>query len=114
MLRPTPLTSAPAAKPAVGAAPQPQAYLNLKAYFHRRLIDTLNLEAIEQLDRQLVEAEIRSTILQYLSEEQTPLSELLKFLTRAGPARALGLAGAEVCRDVQRATGPAPGARVVA
>jgi pilus assembly protein CpaF len=38
------------------------------------LIDKLNLEAIEQLDRQLVEAEIRSTILQYLSEEQTPLS----------------------------------------
>jgi pilus assembly protein CpaF len=74
MLRPTPLTSAPPAKPAVGAAPQPQAYLNLKAYFHRRLIDKLNLEAIEQLDRQLVEAEIRSTILQYLSEEQTPLS----------------------------------------
>ena len=39
------------------------------------------------------------------------------FLARDGDHAldlALGLAGAEVCRDVQRATGPAPGARVVA
>jgi 4-diphosphocytidyl-2-C-methyl-D-erythritol kinase len=39
------------------------------------------------------------------------------FLARDGDHTldlALGLAAAEVCRDVQRATGPAPGARVVA
>jgi 4-diphosphocytidyl-2-C-methyl-D-erythritol kinase len=39
------------------------------------------------------------------------------FLARDGDHAldlALALAGAEVCRDVQRATGPAPGARVVA
>ena len=39
------------------------------------------------------------------------------FLARDGDHAldlALGLAAAEVCRDVQRATGPAPGARVVA
>jgi pilus assembly protein CpaF len=50
------------------------AFLNLKAYFHRKLIDKLNLEAIEQLDRRVVEEEIRGTVLSYLAEEQTPLS----------------------------------------
>ena len=50
------------------------AYLNLKAHFHRRLLDKLNLEAIDQMERQVVEREIRGTILGYLSEEQTPLT----------------------------------------
>jgi pilus assembly protein CpaF len=50
------------------------AFLNLKSYFHRKLIDKLNLEAIDQLDRRVVEEEIRATVLSYLAEEQTPLS----------------------------------------
>jgi pilus assembly protein CpaF len=49
-------------------------FLNLKSHFHRKLVDKLNLEAIDQLDRKVVEDEIRSTVLSYLAEEQTPLS----------------------------------------
>ena len=73
------------------------AFMNLKSYFHRKLIDKLNLEAIDQLDRRVVEEEIRTTVLGYLAEEQTPLSlaereklieEILDEIFGLGPARA--------------------------
>ncbi len=70
---PTPQAAATGADSAAQLYRSPT-FLNLKSHFHRKLVDKLNLEAIDQLDRKVVEDEIRATVLSYLAEEQTPLS----------------------------------------
>src|SRR5262245_4963216 len=66
------------AKPGAGPAPtvQPvrQAYLELRASVHKKLLNRLNLEALAQADRQRAEGEIRALLGLLLSEESTPLS----------------------------------------
>src|SRR5262245_59444645 len=49
-------------------------YLQLRAGVHRKLLNRLNLEALAQADRIRAESEIRTLLLELLSEEQTPLS----------------------------------------
>src|SRR5215213_4411217 len=59
-------------------APQPQApprqqYLDLKANVHRKLLNRLNLEALEQSDRARAESEIRTLLGELLAKENTLL-----------------------------------------
>src|SRR5437773_1919900 len=49
-------------------------YLQLRAGVHRKLLNRLNLEALAQSDRARAESEIRTLLLELLSEEQAPLS----------------------------------------
>src|SRR5450755_167493 len=58
------------------ARPQPprQAYLDLKAGVHKKLLNRLNLEALSQSDRSRAESEIRTLVGELLSEEGTPIS----------------------------------------
>src|SRR5881396_995762 len=66
-----------AAIPIASARPQPavrQQYLDLKANVHRKLLNRLNLEALAQSDRARAESEIRTLLLELLTEENTPLS----------------------------------------
>src|SRR5579862_603419 len=60
----------------LNARPQPprQAYLDLKASVHKKLLNRLNLEALAQSDRARAESEIRTLLSELLSEEGTPLS----------------------------------------
>src|SRR5215510_6250553 len=51
-----------------------QQYLQLRAGVHRKLLNRLNLEALAQADRSRAESEIRTLLLELLSEEATPLS----------------------------------------
>ena len=67
------------AKP--GAAPAPaqvqsvrQAYLELRASVHKKLLNRLNLEALANSDRARAEGEIRALLGLLLSEESTPIS----------------------------------------
>jgi pilus assembly protein CpaF len=66
------------AKPGAGAPapvqPVRQAYLELRASVHKKLLNRLNLEALAQSDRQRAEGEIRALLQLLLSEESTPLS----------------------------------------
>jgi pilus assembly protein CpaF len=77
--------AAPAVPPATGqsrptAVPTPaqaavrQQYLELRASVHRKLLGRLNLEALAHVDRAKAEVEIRSLLVQLLSEESAPLS----------------------------------------
>src|ERR671933_2074891 len=69
-------TATPAA-PRPAASPHPhvrQQYLDLRANVHRKLLNRLNLEALAQSDRNRAESEIRTLLLELLSEESTPLS----------------------------------------
>src|SRR5947199_1753499 len=61
----------PAARPDIKPRQQ---YLELRANIHRKLLNRLNLEALAQADRARAESEIRTLLLELLSEEQTPLS----------------------------------------
>src|SRR5262245_57599978 len=77
--------AAPAAPPSV-TGPRPtavgtpaqtavrQQYLELRASVHRKLLGRLNLEALAHVDRAKAEVEIRSLLVQLLSEESAPLS----------------------------------------
>ncbi len=62
------------------AVPQPaqttvrQQYLELRASVHRKLLGRLNLEALAHVERAKAEVEIRSLLVQLLSEESAPLS----------------------------------------
>jgi pilus assembly protein CpaF len=66
------------ARPAPGAPaqvqPVRQAYLELRASVHKKLLNRLNLEALAQSDRQRAEGEIRALLQLLLSEESTPIS----------------------------------------
>src|SRR5438128_11660614 len=69
------MSSAPI--PIASARPQPavlQQYLDLKANVHRKLLNRLNLEALAQSDRARAESEIRTLLMELLTEENTPLS----------------------------------------
>ena len=63
---------APASAPAV--QPVRQAYLELRASVHKKLLNRLNLEALANSDRARAEGEIRALLGLLLSEESTPLS----------------------------------------
>ena len=63
---------APAPTPAV--QPVRQAYLELRASVHKKLLNRLNLEALANSDRARAEGEIRALLGLLLSEESTPLS----------------------------------------
>jgi pilus assembly protein CpaF len=60
----------------LNARPQPprQAYLDLKAGVHKKLLNRLNLEALAQSDRARAESEIRTLLGELLADEGTPLS----------------------------------------
>src|SRR5882724_12644627 len=84
----------------LSARPQPprQAYLDLKANVHRKLLNRLNLEALALSDRSRAESEIRTLLGELLAEEGTPLSlgeretlfvELLDDVFGLGPLEAL-------------------------
>jgi pilus assembly protein CpaF len=51
-----------------------QQYLELRAAVHRKLLGRLNLEALATVERSKAEVEIRSLLVQLLSEESAPLS----------------------------------------
>jgi pilus assembly protein CpaF len=73
----SPHTIGPAKPGAAGPAPVQQvrqAYLELRASVHKKLLNRLNLEALAQADRQRAEGEIRALLGLLLSEESTPLS----------------------------------------
>src|SRR5688572_2934258 len=57
------------------ASGQPRAqYLQLRAGVHRKLLNRLNLEALAQADRPRAESEIRTLLIELLTEESMPLS----------------------------------------
>jgi pilus assembly protein CpaF len=51
-----------------------QAYLELRANVHKKLLQRLNLEALAQSDRARAEAEIRTLFGEILNDENTPIS----------------------------------------
>src|SRR6187397_1920414 len=69
-----------AAAPNVAAAVSPvqatvrQQYLDLRASIHRKLLGRLNLEALAHVARAKAEGEIRTLLVQLLTEESTPIS----------------------------------------
>src|ERR1700722_6042659 len=63
-----PLPSARAVQP-----PRAQ-YVELKANVHRKLLNRLNLEALANAERSRAESEIRTLVIELLSEENTPIS----------------------------------------
>src|SRR5690349_24546695 len=54
--------------------PVRQAYLELRASVHKKLLNRLNLEALANADRARAEGEIRALLGLLLSEESTPIS----------------------------------------
>src|SRR5690349_20773229 len=77
---PRPAPAAPTPPPTAARPPQPgaraaqaprQAYLDLKANVHRKLLNRLNLEALAQADRARAESEIRTLLAELLGEEST-------------------------------------------
>jgi pilus assembly protein CpaF len=54
-------------------APRAQ-YVELKANVHRKLLNRLNLEALANAERSRAESEMRTLVLELLSEENAPLS----------------------------------------
>jgi pilus assembly protein CpaF len=60
--------------PAVAPATVRQQYLDLRASVHRKLLGRLNLEALAHVDRAKAEGEIRTLLVQLLTEESTPIS----------------------------------------
>jgi pilus assembly protein CpaF len=66
--------SRPTAVPSPAHATVRQQYLELRASVHRKLLGRLNLEALAHVDRAKAEGEIRSLLVQLLSEESAPLS----------------------------------------
>jgi len=64
-----PVPAAPA-----GHKPVRQQYLELRAAVHRKLLSRLNLEALAHADRAKAEGEIRTLLVQLLTEESTPIS----------------------------------------
>jgi pilus assembly protein CpaF len=68
--------AAPATPPALTAvhASVRQQYLELRASVHRKLLGRLNLEALAHVERAKAEGEIRTLLVQLLSEESTPIS----------------------------------------
>src|ERR1043165_2061234 len=65
-------------RPTPVAAPAPaavrQQYLELRASVHHKLLGRLNLEALAHVDRAKAEGEIRTLLVQLLTEESTPIS----------------------------------------
>jgi pilus assembly protein CpaF len=66
---PPPRTLAPRAAIAPRAG-----YVELKANVHRKLLNRLNLEALANAERSRAESEMRTLVLELLSEENAPLS----------------------------------------
>jgi pilus assembly protein CpaF len=66
-----PLPRAP--QPRGQQAPRAQ-YVELKANVHRKLLNRLNLEALANAERNRAESEMRTLVLELLSEENAPLS----------------------------------------
>src|SRR6476659_6750530 len=66
--------AAPQMPPAVAPATVRQQYLDLRASVHRKLLGRLNLEALAHVDRAKAEGEIRTLLVQLLTEESTPIS----------------------------------------
>src|SRR5262249_11916472 len=66
--------SAPTSPSAPAVQPVRQAYLELRASVHKKLLNRLNLEALANADRARAEGEIRALLQTLLSEESTPLS----------------------------------------
>jgi pilus assembly protein CpaF len=64
--------AAPQMPPAVAPATVRQQYLDLRASVHRKLLGRLNLEALAHVDRAKAEGEIRTLLVQLLTEESTP------------------------------------------
>jgi pilus assembly protein CpaF len=61
--------------PAARAVQAPRAqYTELKANVHRKLLNRLNLEALANAERSRAESEIRTLVIELLSEENTPIS----------------------------------------
>ena len=80
-VRPTPTPRAPAATPSSGIygrriEVEPVSALDqVKIDLHRKLIDRLDLEALEQIpDERLLNSEIRAVVIELLREESTPLT----------------------------------------
>jgi pilus assembly protein CpaF len=71
---PPPSAARPTAGPSPAHATVRQQYLELRASVHRKLLGRLNLEALAHVDRAKAEGEIRSLLVQLLSEESAPLS----------------------------------------
>jgi len=62
-------------RPGQARAPQPRAhYVELKANVHRKLLNRLNLEALANAERSRAESEMRTLVVELLSEENAPLS----------------------------------------
>jgi pilus assembly protein CpaF len=59
--------------PRMTQAPRAQ-YVELKANVHRKLLNRLNLEALANAERNRAESEMRTLVLELLSEEGAPLS----------------------------------------
>jgi pilus assembly protein CpaF len=80
-VRPTPTPRAPAPTPSSGIygrriEVEPVSALDqVKIDLHRKLIDRLDLEALEQIpDERLLNSEIRAVVIELLREESTPLT----------------------------------------
>jgi pilus assembly protein CpaF len=99
---PAPTATAPAAAaaPAASAAPlnASQKFLDAKVRLHRKLIEELNLAALEKLPEQDLKREIHAIVSQYVMAERLPLnaqeldllvSEILDEMTGLGPLEPL-------------------------
>jgi pilus assembly protein CpaF len=80
-MRPTPVPRAPATAPSSGIygrriEVEPVSALDqVKIDLHRKLIERLDLEALEQIpDERLLNSEIRAVVIELLREESTPLT----------------------------------------
>jgi pilus assembly protein CpaF len=89
---------APAAEVANDASPKGSDYLDLKVELHRRLIDLINLSALEQMSRQQIEAEIGELVHEQLAlqkhalnheERKQLVSDILDELLGLGPLEPL-------------------------
>lgn len=66
----------PAQEPAAGVeVPAANAYLDLKVDIHRRLIDIINLPALETMTRPQIESEIGELVYEQLALQQHPLNQ---------------------------------------
>src|SRR5262245_56982617 len=63
------------AKPKGNLKPE---YQELKFTLHRKLVDKINLEALETIDNQRVRAEVRQAVISLIDAEPTLLSSLEK------------------------------------
>jgi pilus assembly protein CpaF len=89
---------APAAEVANDASPKGSDYLDLKVELHRRLIDLINLSALEQMSRHQIEAEIGELVHEQLAlqkhalnhdERKQLVSDILDELLGLGPLEPL-------------------------